>query len=45
VVDFGHFDTSPTTTTSLASKRELEVVLFSGFKAYAVVATSSPPAN
>jgi len=42
---FRHFDTAPTTATSLASKRELEVVLFGGFKVSAAAATSPPPAN
>jgi len=42
---FRRFDVPPTTTTSLASKCELEVVLFGSFKASAAAATSSPPTN
>jgi len=38
-------DATPTTTSSLASKHKLEVVLFGGFKASAAAATSSPPVN
>ena len=42
---FRRFDVPPTTTTSLASKCELEVVLFGGFKASTAAATSSLPTN
>ena len=42
---FCRFDMPPTTTTSLASKCELEVVLFGGFKASPAATTSPLPAN
>jgi len=40
---FQRFDVTPTTTTSLASKRKPEVVDFGGFKASATAAATSSP--